>query len=156
MSKIGKINISIPEKVKVALTGNVLNVEGPLGKKSLNIDLDIFDLNINDGKEITLLEYEAYRPMADKVLEQVAAEMVDSWNLGAVAIGHRLGPVKIGEISMVIATSSPHRRDAFEACQFAVKRIKQIVPIWKKEYFEGGDVWIGDEKGFRPLNYKTN
>ena len=54
MSKIGKINISIPEKVKVALSGNVLNVEGPLGKKSLNIDLDIFDLNINDGKEITI------------------------------------------------------------------------------------------------------
>ena len=54
MSKIGKINISIPEKVKVALTGNILNVEGPLGKKSLNIDLDIFDLNINDGKEITI------------------------------------------------------------------------------------------------------
>lgn len=110
--------------------------------------------DVNDGKEITLLEYEAYRPMADKVLEQVAAEMVDSWNLGAVAIGHRLGPVNIGEISMVIATSSPHRRDAFEACQFAVKRIKQIVPIWKKEYFEDGEIWIGSQDGqqFSPLD----
>lgn len=109
--------------------------------------------NENDGRTVTLLEYEGYRPMADKMLAKVADEMAERWELGGVAIGHRLGPVDVGEISLVVAASSPHRAAALEAVGYAVDRIKQIVPIWKKEHFEGGEVWIGSQDGkeFSPL-----
>ena len=108
----------------------------------------------NAGRRVTMLEYEAYRPMADKTLAQVASEMIERWELGGVAIGHRIGRVDIGEISLVVAVSAPHRQDAFQACQHAIDRIKQIVPIWKKEHFEGGQVWIGSQDGreFSPLD----
>jgi molybdopterin synthase catalytic subunit len=107
----------------------------------------------NAGRTVTLLEYEGYRPMADKMLARVADEMAERWELGGVAIGHRLGRVDIGEISLVIAASAAHRAAAFEAVGYAVDRIKQIVPIWKKEHFEGGEVWIGSQDGkkFSPL-----
>jgi molybdopterin synthase catalytic subunit len=107
----------------------------------------------NAGRVVTLLEYEGYRPMADKMLARVADEMAERWELGGVAIGHRLGRVDIGEISLVIAVSAAHRAAAFEAVAYAVDRIKQIVPIWKKEHFEGGEVWIGSQDGkeFSPL-----
>ena len=107
----------------------------------------------NAGRRVTMLEYEAYRPMADKMLARVASEMTERWELGNVAIGHRLGRVGIGEISLVVASSAAHRAPAFEACQYAVDRIKQIVPIWKKEHFEGGEIWIGSQDGreFSPL-----
>ena len=108
----------------------------------------------NAGRRVTMLEYEAYRPMADRMLAQVASEMTERWELGNVAIGHRLGRVGIGEISLVVAASAAHRQAAFDACQYAVDRIKQIVPIWKKEHFEGGKVWIGSQDGreFSPLD----
>ena len=108
----------------------------------------------NAGRRVTMLEYEAYRPMADKTLAQVASEMIERWELGGVSIGHRIGRVDIGEISLVVAASAPHRQDAFQACQYAIDRIKQIVPIWKKEHFEGGQVWIGSQDGreFSPLD----
>ncbi len=110
--------------------------------------------NENDGRTVTLLEYEGYRPMADKMLAKVAEEMAERWELGGVAIGHRLGPVDVGEISLVVAASAAHRVAAFEAVGYAVDRIKQIVPIWKKEHFEGGEVWIGSQDGkeFSPLD----
>ena len=108
----------------------------------------------NAGRRVTMLEYEAYRPMADKMLARVASEMIERWELGGVAIGHRIGRVDIGEISLVVAASAPHRQDAFQACQHAIDRIKQIVPIWKKEHFEGGEIWIGSQDGreFSPLD----
>ena len=90
------------------------------------------------GRKVLALEYEAYRPMADQQLEQVAAEMCERWDLICVAISHRLGRLEIGEPSLVVAVSSAHRKEAFEACHFSVDRIKQIVPIWKKEFFEVG------------------
>ena len=101
-----------------------------------------------------MLEYEAYRPMADHKLAEVASEMQDRWDLGGVAIGHRIGRVDVGEVSLVVASSSAHRAAAFDACEFAVARIKQVVPIWKKEHFEGGQVWIGSQDGreFAPLD----
>ena len=89
--------------------------------------------------------------MADEQLEQVAAEMCERWDLTGVAISHRLGRLEIGEPSLVVAVSSAHRKEAFEACHFSVDRIKQIVPIWKKEFFEGGDVWIGSQADFDPI-----
>jgi molybdopterin synthase catalytic subunit len=95
------------------------------------------------GERQTLfLEYEAYRPMADMELARVVREMKERWPIGDAAVAHRLGRLEIGETSLVVAVSSPHRREAFEACQYAVDRIKQTVPIWKKEHFEGGEVWV--------------
>ena len=93
-------------------------------------------------RRVLHLEYEAYEPMAEKKLAEIAQEMRERWSLGDVAIAHRLGRLEVGETSLVVAVASPHRREAFGACQYAVDRIKQTVPIWKKEYFEGGKVWI--------------
>ena len=103
------------------------------------------------GRKVLRLEYEAYRPMADEQLRRVADEMLERWDLRGVAIHHRLGRVDVGEASLVVAASSQHRKDAFEACHFSIDRIKQIVPIWKKEFFEGGEVWVGSQEDFDPL-----
>ena len=102
------------------------------------------------GRRVLFLEYEAYRPMADQQLGRVAQEMRDRWELTEVAIHHRLGKLEIGEASLVVAVSSAHRKEAFEACHFSIDRIKQIVPIWKKEFFEGGEVWVGNQSDFDP------
>ena len=104
------------------------------------------------GRKVLFLEYEAYRPMADEQLARVADEMRDRWDLTGVAIHHRLGKLEIGEASLVVAVSSAHRREAFEACHFSIDRIKQIVPIWKKEFFEGGEVWVGSQSDFDPIH----
>lgn len=103
------------------------------------------------GRSVLFLDYEAYRPMADEQLARVADEMRHRWDLRGVAIHHRLGRLEIGEASLVVAASSPHRKDAFEACHFSIDRIKQIVPIWKKEFFQGGEVWVGSQEDFDPL-----
>ena len=93
-------------------------------------------------RDVLYLEYEAYEPMAEKKLTEVAEEMMDRWPLTGVAISHRLGRLEITDISLVVAVSSQHRGHAFEAGQYGVDRLKQIVPIWKKEYFRGGEVWV--------------
>ena len=104
-----------------------------------------------DGRKVLFLEYEAYLPMAKAKLNDVAEEMCDKWDI-SVVIAHRIGRVNIGESSLIVTVGSPHRASAYQASQYSVDRIKQIVPIWKKEYFEGGEVWIGDAEGFRPLS----
>jgi molybdopterin synthase catalytic subunit len=106
-------------------------------------------------RRVLRLEYEAYRPMADEQLKRVSDEMIARWDLTGVAIHHRLGRLEIGEASLVVAVSSAHRQAAFEACHFSIDRIKQIVPIWKKEFFEGGEVWVGSQEDFDPLGAKA-
>ncbi len=96
-------------------------------------------------RKVLYLEYEAYRPMADNQLARIADEIRERWEISDVAIAHRLGRLEIGDLSLVVAIASPHRREAFEASAYAVDRIKQIVPIWKKEFFEGGEVWVGSQ-----------
>jgi molybdopterin synthase catalytic subunit len=96
----------------------------------------------NQGRRVTHLVYEAYEPLAVKALDRIVAEAEARWTGARMAIQHRTGRLEIGECSVVIAVASPHRSDAFAACRYAIERIKQIVPIWKHEYFEGGDVWI--------------
>ena len=98
-------------------------------------------------RKVLHLEYEAYRPMADAKLAEIADEMRERWSVD-VAIAHRLGRLEIGDISLVVAVGSPHRKDTFAACQYSVDRIKQLVPIWKKEFFEGGEVWVGSQEDF--------
>ena len=97
-------------------------------------------------RKVLYLEYEAYRPMADSQLARISEEIRERWGISDVAIAHRLGRLEIGDLSLVVAIASPHRKEAFEASAYAIDRIKQIVPIWKKEFFEGGEVWVGSQE----------
>ena len=101
----------------------------------------------NQGRVVEHLDYEAYQPMAQNKMLEIITEMRNRWPIGKIAVAHRTGRVDIGETSMVIAVGSPHRRPAFEACLYFVDRLKEVVPIWKKEFFEGGEVWIGETPG---------
>ena len=96
----------------------------------------------NAGRRVRWLVYEAYEPLARKALARIGEEVAAQWPSVRLSIHHRIGRLAIGEASVVIAAGSPHRADAFAACRYAIERIKQIVPIWKHEHFEGGDVWI--------------
>ncbi len=98
-----------------------------------------------EGKQVVTLEYEAFDDMAVKKLEEVRQEMMAEFGLEQVAISHRVGTVGIGEISLVIAVGSPHRKEAFYACHKAVDRIKEVVPIWKKEVYQDGSRWVACE-----------
>ncbi|MGI8865620.1 MAG: molybdenum cofactor biosynthesis protein MoaE [Rubrobacteraceae bacterium] len=102
------------------------------------------------GNSVEYLEYEAYRPMADRKLEQIGSEIQDRWNVSHVSIVHRLGRVDPGEASVVIVVASPRRGPAFEASRYAIERIKEIVPIWKREIWSDGYVWVGSQVGTRP------
>jgi molybdopterin synthase catalytic subunit len=106
--------------------------------------------NNNEGRNVIALDYEAYPEMAEKELARIGAEAAGKWQIRRMAIVHRLGPVQIGEASVIIAVSSAHREAAFAASRFAIEEIKKTVPIWKKEVFEGGEVWIGTQTG-QPL-----
>jgi molybdopterin synthase catalytic subunit len=97
---------------------------------------------VNLGRRVQRLEYEAYAPLAVRTFERIAAEATERWPGTALAVHHRVGPLNVGEASVVIAAASPHRADAFAVCRYAIERIKQIAPIWKREHFEGGEVWI--------------
>ena len=94
------------------------------------------------GKPVRFLEYEAYEPMALKKLEEVGAMVKSQFGIRDIAIVHRLGHMDIGECSTVIVIAAAHRVDAFDACRFAIDTIKRIVPIWKKEFYADGEVWI--------------
>jgi molybdopterin synthase catalytic subunit len=98
--------------------------------------------NSNQNRAVTHLEYEAYEPLAVKALEQIRREAAEQWPGVQLAVHHRIGRLEIGEASIVIAAASAHRADAFAVCRYVIERVKQIVPIWKHEFFEGGEVWI--------------
>lgn len=100
---------------------------------------------ITKDKKTLFLKYEAYEPMAVKQLEQIGKEIEERWDNTVVAITHRLGKLDISDIAVVIAVSTPHRPSSFEASRYAIERIKEIVPIWKKEHWEDGEEWIGDQ-----------
>ena len=104
----------------------------------------------NVGRKVLRLEYEAYEAMALSEIRKLADEAGRRWEITRIAIAHRVGVVEIGETSVAIAVSAPHRAEAFEACRFAIDRLKEIVPIWKKEHFAGGEVWIGCQTSHPP------
>jgi molybdopterin synthase catalytic subunit len=95
------------------------------------------------GREVTRLEYEAYAEMAEEVMARLAVDLEQRYELCKVAIHHRVGTLGIGEASVVIAVSAPHRQDALAACKEAIDTLKETVPLWKKEVYEGGEEWIG-------------
>jgi molybdopterin synthase catalytic subunit/molybdopterin converting factor small subunit len=95
------------------------------------------------GRTVTQLEYEAYAGMAEQVMAEIADELRERYELCGIAIHHRTGRVEVGEPSVVIAVSAPHRQDALAACKDAIDTLKERVPLWKKEVYEGGEEWIG-------------
>ena len=99
--------------------------------------------NRSRDRDVVYLEYEAYEGMAEETMAELAAELTSRHDLAAVAIHHRVGRVEIGEASVVIAVSAAHRAPALAACREAIDTLKQTVPLWKKEVYEGGEEWIG-------------
>lgn len=98
--------------------------------------------NHTKGKAVVRLEFEAYAPMAVSEMRKIAAETKSRWSADKIVIHHRVGVLAIGEIAVIIAVATPHRKAAFEACQYAIDTLKETVPIWKKEIFEDGEVWV--------------
>lgn len=96
----------------------------------------------NQRREVTKLEYEAHGPLAVTSFERIAEEALAEWPDMRMAIHHRIGTLQLGDASVAIVVASPHRGAAFAACRYAIERIKQISPIWKREFFAGGDVWL--------------
>jgi molybdopterin synthase catalytic subunit len=97
------------------------------------------------GRDVRYLEYEAYPPMAVRKMQQIADEIRERWGITRVAIRHRVGRLEVGEASVAIGIAAPHRHEAFEACEYAIVRLKRIVPVWKKEVWADGEEWIGWE-----------
>lgn len=97
------------------------------------------------GRKTTYLEYQAYVPMAEKKLAEIGQEVKEKWPDTEVAATHRIGRLDISEVAVCIAVSSPHRKAAYEANEYVIERLKEMVPIWKKEHWEDGETWIGDQ-----------
>lgn len=98
--------------------------------------------NMTDGKRVVKLDFEAYDKMAISELKKIADEAVDQWPIKNISVTHRTGELQISDIAVVIAVSSPHREEAFRACEFVIDTLKETVPIWKKEFFEDEEVWV--------------
>jgi len=96
----------------------------------------------DQGRKVRYLEYDAYRSMAEKEMRSVGAEVIARWPSTRIAMRHRIGRLAVGETALIIAVSAPHRGEAFEACRHAIDRIKEVVPIWKKETWEDGEAWL--------------
>jgi molybdopterin converting factor subunit 1 len=125
--------LSLDEVVRAVTVeehGGVVTFSGVVRRQSL-------------GKRIVRLEYEAYRPMAERKLAEIGAQLAAEMPGVRVAIVHRVGTLAVGDVAVVIAASAPHRAAAFDACRAAIDRLKESVPIWKKEIAEDGDEWIG-------------
>jgi molybdopterin synthase catalytic subunit len=98
--------------------------------------------NATQGKEVIALEFESYAPMAIAEMTKIAHTIIDKWQAERVSIHHRIGRLTIGDIAVIIAVSAPHRAATFAACQYAIDTLKETVPIWKKEIFKDGEVWV--------------
>ncbi len=96
----------------------------------------------NLGRRVAYLEYEAYEPLAIRALQKIIDEARAAWPSARVGVHHRIGRLELGEASIIIVAASAHRSHAFAACRYTIERVKQIVPIWKHEHFDGGDVWL--------------
>jgi molybdopterin synthase catalytic subunit len=103
--------------------------------------------NHSGDRQVEHLEYEAYPEMAERVMQRIATEVRERWPVTGIAIEHRVGRLEIGEASVVIAVSAGHREEAFAACRYAIDRIKEILPVWKKEVWDGGETWIEEGPG---------
>ena len=133
----------------VAITSNVLDLQALIaevagtgtGDGAIATFLGLVREH-NQGRQVAFLEYEAYEPLAVKALTRIVDEAREAWPDTRLGVHHRVGRLELGEASIVIVAASPHRANAFAACRYTIERVKQIVPIWKHEHFEGGDVWL--------------
>ncbi len=98
--------------------------------------------NNTQGREVIRLEFEAYAPMAISEMKKIAEQAKKNWPVEKIAIHHRVGHLNIGDSAVIIAVATPHRKAAFEACAFAIDTLKETVPIWKKEVFADGEIWV--------------
>jgi molybdopterin synthase catalytic subunit len=94
------------------------------------------------GRVVRRLEYEAFEPLAVKAFQRIEAEIGEQWPGATLGLHHRVGPLGIGEASVAIVVATAHRAEAFQACRYAIERVKQIAPVWKHEFFDDGDAWI--------------
>ena len=131
----------------IEITSERINVDtilahvGDAGAGAIDVFIGTSRDNTN-GRRVVCLEFEAYIPMAKKELQKIASKAKEQWDVLKFAIVHRVGVVEIGEAAVIIAVATPHRAHAFEACRFIIDELKKTVPIWKKERFEDGEVWV--------------
>ena len=139
------------------LTSETINV-GEVARRFVpndcgaTVTLDGYVRQFTGGKETLYLEYEGYEPMALKEMEKLISAAHAQFEISHAGIVHRLGKLEIGETSVVVSVAAPHRRAAFEACEWLIKELKRTVPIWKKEIYAGGETWIEGENQTTLLN----
>jgi molybdopterin synthase catalytic subunit len=131
----------------IKISPSTLNVQEcarwVMSPESGGIDMFIGTVrNATKGKVVTRLEFEAYETMALREMEKIASQVVEKWPLQKILIHHRTGVLQIGEIPVIIAVAAAHRAAAFDACRYIIDTLKETVPIWKKEIFEDGEVWV--------------
>ncbi len=132
---------------EIKITDNPLDVDA-IYRQALSDSAGAVDIfvgtvrNATKGKKVDRLEYEAYESMAIKEIKKIAAKAFTTWPVQRIIIHHRVGILEVGDAAVVIAVSTPHRHDSFEACKFIIDSLKETVPIWKKEVFEDGEMWV--------------
>jgi len=132
---------------QIVLSAEALNIQACIdwimSPESGGIDVFIGTVrNATKGKPVLKLDFEAYEPMAISQMEKIAQQAFEKWPVQKVLIHHRTGTLQVGEVPVIIAVSAAHRDAAFEACRYIIDTLKQTVPIWKKEAFEDGEVWV--------------
>lgn len=135
------------ERVLVSVTDSPIGMEVAASLASLSDGALVSFLGVvrdsSESKEVVGLDYEAWDEMAEKEMRRLAEEALERWQIGSVAIVHRTGRLDVGEVSVVIAVSAPHREQAFDACRWIIDTLKQTVPMWKKELFaDGTSSWV--------------
>ncbi len=135
--------------LKVLLQNEPIDIDFWMSKAAADSDGSLLSFigrarNASSGKTVTHLEYEAYDTMAEKELRKIGESAFEQWSITNCIIVHRFGRVDIGEASILIAVSSPHRDESFKSVRFIIDTIKKTVPIWKKEFYSDGEVWISD------------
>jgi len=141
--------------VREPIDGAALEQFVRAGKDGAMVAFDGFVRNESHGRATSYLEYEAYEPMAMGKMKEIVAQIHEKFRIDRVAMVHRLGRLEIGESSVYIAVSAPHRGAAFDACRYAIDTLKKTVPIWKKEYFADGAVWADGELPPTPPSAKS-
>lgn len=139
--------MEVNENINITISREALNVQDCIqwvmaGESG---GIDVFIGTVRDatkGKKVVRLEFEAYEPMAVSEMKKIAEAALEKWPVHKILIHHRTGLLNIGEVAVVIVVSAAHRDAAFDACRYAIDTLKQTVPIWKKEVFEDGEVWV--------------
>ncbi len=150
---MSNVQLAINNKRSILKMKTVLVTDKPLDTQTIIKSVEVAEggavnvfigtvRNATKGNKVLKLEFEAYEPMATKELGKIVDLAITKWPILKVAVHHRTGAMQIGEVPVVIAVSTAHRGAGFEACQFIIDTLKKSVPIWKKEFFEDGEIWV--------------